>query len=181
VHQWLILSPVVKHCKWIVCNCIDSLAVNVLRSIPMKALLQRVSGARVVINGQAVGEIKKGLLVFLCAVKGDTDKDLDYIAKKVAQLRIFGDDQNKMNLSVMDIKGEVLAVSQFTLAASTRKGNRPSFDTAEVSERAKVMYDTFVTKLRKTGLSVQTGVFAESMAVTLTNDGPLTILIDSRE
>jgi D-tyrosyl-tRNA(Tyr) deacylase len=147
----------------------------------MNAVLQRVSEAGVAINGQTVGEIKKGLLVFLCAVKGDTDKDLDYIAKKVAQLRIFGDDQGKMNLSVRDIKGEVLVVSQFTLAASTRKGSRPSFDTAEAPERAKALYDTFVTKLRQTGLSVQTGVFAETMAVSLTNDGPVTIFIDSRE
>jgi D-tyrosyl-tRNA(Tyr) deacylase len=147
----------------------------------MKALLQRVSEARVAINGQAVGEIKKGLLVLLCAVKGDTDKDLDYIVKKVAQLRIFGDEQGKMNLSVMDVKGEVLVISQFTLAASNRKGNRPSFDAAEIPERARTIYDTFATKLREAGLSVQTGVFAESMAVSLTNDGPVTILIDSRE
>jgi D-tyrosyl-tRNA(Tyr) deacylase len=147
----------------------------------MKALLQRVSEARVAINGQTVGEIQKGLLVLLCAVKGDTDKDLDYIIKKVVQLRIFGDELGKMNLSVMDVKGEVLVISQFTLAASARKGNRPSFDSAEAPERARPIYETFVTKLRETGLSVQTGVFAESMAVSLTNDGPVTILIDSRE
>ena len=147
----------------------------------MKALLQRVSEARVSINGRTVGEIKKGLIVFLCAVKGDTDRDLDYIVKKVAQFRIFGDDHGKMNLSVMDINGGVLVVSQFTLVASTRKGNRPSFDNAEVPERARAIYEAFVTKLRLTGLPVQTGVFAESMAVSLTNDGPVTILIDSRE
>jgi D-tyrosyl-tRNA(Tyr) deacylase len=152
-----------------------------LSIVAMKALLQRVSEARVAINDQTAGEIKKGLLVFLCAEKGDTDRDLDYIVKKVAQFRIFGDEQGKMNLSVMDIKGEVLVISQFTLAASSRKGNRPSFDDAEVPERARAIYDTFVTKLREAGLSVQTGVFAESMAVSLTNDGPVTILIDSRE
>ncbi len=147
----------------------------------MKALFQRVSEARVTINNETVGTIEKGLLVFLCAVKGDTDKDLDYIVKKVAQLRIFRDEQGKMNLSVMDVKGEVLVISQFTLAASSRKGNRPSFDAAEVPERARAIYDTFVTKLREAGLSVQTGVFAESMSVSLTNDGPVTILVDSRE
>lgn len=147
----------------------------------MKALFQRVSEARVAINGETVGKIKKGLLVFLCAVRGDVDQDLDFIIKKVTQLRIFGDEKGKMNLSVMDIKGEVLVISQFTLAASSRKGNRPSFDAAEVPDRAKAIYDTFVTKLRETGLSVQTGVFAESMSVSLTNDGPVTILIDSRE
>lgn len=152
-----------------------------LSIVSMKALLQRVSSARVEIDGRSVSEIENGLLVFLCAVKGDTDRDLEYIVKKVSKLRIFEDDHGKMNLSIMDIKGEVLVVSQFTLAASTRKGNRPSFDTAEAPERAKVMYDTFVTKLRETGLSVQTGVFAKSMDVSLTNDGPVTILIDSRE
>jgi D-tyrosyl-tRNA(Tyr) deacylase len=152
-----------------------------LSIVAMKALLQRVSSARVEIDGRSVGEIENGLLVFLCAVKGDTDRDLEYIVKKVLKLRIFEDDHGKMNLSIMDIKGQVLVVSQFTLAASTRKGNRPSFDTADAPERAKALCDTFVTNLRQTGLSVQTGVFAESMAVSLTNDGPVTILIDSRE
>ncbi|HXY53399.1 MAG TPA: D-aminoacyl-tRNA deacylase [Nitrospirota bacterium] len=147
----------------------------------MKALLQRVSEARVTINDETVGNISKGLLVFLCAVRGDVDKDLNYIVKKVAQLRIFADDQGKMNLSVTEIEGEVLVISQFTLAASSRKGNRPSFDAAEVPDRARAIYDTFVMKLRETGLSVKTGVFAESMSVSLTNDGPVTILIDSRE
>lgn len=147
----------------------------------MKALFQRVSEARVAINDETVGKISKGLLVFLCAVKGDVDKDLDYIVKKVAQLRMFEDDQGKMNLSVMDIEGEVLVISQFTLAASSRKGNRPSFEAAEVPDRARAIYDTFVMKLRETGLPVQTGVFAESMSVSLTNEGPVTILIDSRE
>jgi D-tyrosyl-tRNA(Tyr) deacylase len=152
-----------------------------LSIVAMKALLQRVSSARVEIDGRAVGEIENGLLVFLCAVKGDTDRDLEYIVKKVSKLRIFEDDHGKMNLSIMDIKGEVLVVSQFTLAASTRKGNRPSFDAAEAPERARALCDTFVTYLQQAGLSVQTGVFAESMAVSLTNDGPVTILIDSRE
>ncbi len=147
----------------------------------MKALLQRVAGARVEVRGEIVGEIRRGLLVFLCAVRGDSDKDLDYLVKKVSQLRMFDDRNGKMNLSVRDIRGEVLVVSQFTLAASTRKGNRPSFDAAEAPERAKPVYDDFVAKLRETGLTVQTGVFAESMAVSLTNDGPVTILIDSRE
>ncbi len=147
----------------------------------MKALLQRVAGARVEVRGKIVGEIRRGLLVFLCAVRGDSDKDLDYLVKKVSQLRMFDDRNGKMNLSVRDIRGEVLVVSQFTLAASTRKGNRPSFDAAEAPERAKPVYDDFVAKLRETGLTVQTGVFAESMAVSLTNDGPVTILIDSRE
>ena len=152
-----------------------------LSIVAMKALLQRVSSARVEIDGRSVGEIENGMLVFLCAIKGDTDRDLEYIVKKVSKLRIFGDDHGKMNLSIMDIKGQVLVVSQFTLAASTRKGNRPSFDDAEAPERARSLCDTFISNLRQAGLYVQTGVFAESMAVSLTNDGPVTILIDSRE
>ncbi len=147
----------------------------------MKALLQRVSKAGVEINGRSVAEIRKGLLVFLGVVNGDTDRDLDYLVKKIAQLRIFEDANQKMNLSIQDIKGEALVVSQFTLAASTRKGNRPSFDSAEAPERAKAMYETFVRRLKERGITVQTGVFAESMAVSLVNDGPVTILIDSRE
>ncbi len=147
----------------------------------MKALLQRVSKAGVEINGRRVAEIKKGLLVFLGVLKGDTENDIDYLVKKVAQLRIFEDAEGKMNLSVRDIKGEALVVSQFTLAASTRKGNRPSFDSAEVPEQARAVYESFVLRLRKTGIAVKTGVFAESMAVSLVNDGPVTIMIDSRD
>jgi D-tyrosyl-tRNA(Tyr) deacylase len=147
----------------------------------MKALLQRVSSAKVEVEGRVVGEIGKGLLVFLCAVKGDTEKDLDYLVKKVSRLRIFEDARGKMNLSVADIKGAVLVVSQFTLAASTRKGNRPSFDAAEAPGQAKVMCDVFVRRLRDIGIPVQAGVFGAMMAVSLVNDGPVTISIDSRE
>ncbi len=147
----------------------------------MKALLQRVSRAKVEVDGRVAGEIGKGLLVFLCAVKGDTDKDLDHIVKKVSRIRIFGDDEGKMNLSVLDITGEVLAVSQFTLAASTRKGNRPSFDEAEGQGRAKALYELFIRRLKDLGIPVRTGEFGANMAVSLTNDGPVTVLIDSRE
>jgi D-tyrosyl-tRNA(Tyr) deacylase len=147
----------------------------------MKALLQRVSTARVEVDGKVAGSIGRGLLVFLCAVKGDTEKDLDYVVKKVSQLRIFEDDRGKMNLSVIDVRGEVLVVSQFTLAASTRKGNRPSFDAAETPDRARTMYESFVERLKNTDVNVQTGVFAATMAVSLVNDGPVTILLDSRE
>jgi D-tyrosyl-tRNA(Tyr) deacylase len=147
----------------------------------MKALIQRVSSAHVEIAGTAVGGIGKGLLVFLCAVKGDTEKDLEYIARKVSSLRIFEDEQGKMNRSVMEINGEVLVVSQFTLAASTRKGNRPSFDNAEEPEQAKRMYELFVNRLRDMGVPVQTGTFAAMMQVSLVNDGPVTISLDSRE
>jgi len=147
----------------------------------MKALIQRVSSAHVEIAGSTVAGIGKGLLVFLCAVKGDADKDLEYVARKVSSLRIFEDEQGKMNRSVMEINGQVLVVSQFTLAASTRKGNRPSFDNAEAPEQAKRLYDLFVTRLRDIGVPVQTGTFAAMMQVFLVNDGPVTIFLDSRE
>lgn len=147
----------------------------------MKALLQRVSAARVEVDGTVVGSIGNGLLVFLCAVKGDTEQDIDYLVKKVSQLRIFEDDQKKMNLSVIDVRGEILAVSQFTLAASTRKGNRPSFDAAEAPEKAKAMYESFASRLKTFGIKVHTGVFAATMSVTLVNEGPVTISLDSRE
>ena len=152
-----------------------------LRIIFMKALLQRVSSAKVEVDGRVVGEIGKGLLVFLCAVKGDTDKDLDHIVKKVSQIRIFGDDKGKMNLSVLDITVEVLVVSQFTLAALTRKGNRPSFDEAEEPGGAKATYELFIRRLKDLDMPVRTGAFGAAMAVSLTNDGPVTVLIDSRE
>lgn len=146
----------------------------------MLALIQRVSRASVDVEGRRISEIGKGMLVFLCAVRGDTEQDLDYTARKVSQLRIFNDEQGKLNRSVQDIQGEILAVSQFTLAADSRKGNRPSFGNAEAPETALELYTAFVRRLKDRGVSVKTGVFAESMAVSLTNDGPVTILIDSR-
>ena len=155
--------------------------MNMLRMFIMKALLQRVSSAKVEIDGRVAGEIGKGLLVFLWAVEGDVENDLEYVVEKVSLLRIFDDDQGKMNLSVMDINGEVLVVSQFTLAASTRKGNRPSFDEAETLEKAKATYETFVQRLNDLDIPVSTGVFAATMSVSLTNEGPVTVLIDSRE
>jgi D-tyrosyl-tRNA(Tyr) deacylase len=147
---------------------------------PMMALLQRVSAAKVEVAGRTTGSIGRGLLVFLCVMRGDTDEDLGHLAEKIARLRVFEDKEGKMNLSVQDIHGELLVVSQFTLAANTSKGNRPSFDTAEPPGRAKAMYERFVDRLRPLGLTVRTGEFAATMAVTLTNDGPVTILVDSR-
>ncbi len=146
----------------------------------MIALLQRVSSAAVTIDGRILDEIRRGLLVFLCAVKGDAAQDLDYLVKKVLQLRIFEDAHGKMNLSVSDVRGAVLVVSQFTLAASIRKGNRPSFDNAETPELAKVWYDLFIKHLENAGLTIKTGAFGAMMDVSLVNDGPVTIWVDSR-
>jgi D-tyrosyl-tRNA(Tyr) deacylase len=146
----------------------------------MRALLQRVSLASVKVDGQIAGKIDKGLVVFLCAMKGDAEKDVDYIVRKVSQLRIFEDDQGKMNRSLLDIHGSALVVSQFTLAAATSKGNRPSFDEAEAPEQARELYDDFVRRLKARSTKVQTGVFAAIMTVSLVNDGPVTIWLDSR-
>jgi D-tyrosyl-tRNA(Tyr) deacylase len=132
-------------------------------------------------GGTVVGEIEKGLLVLVCAMKGDSASDLEFLVKKLPALRIFGDEQGKMNLSLTDIKGQLLIVSQFTLAASIRKGNRPSFEKAEEPGQAKKLYDDLVQRLREKGLSVQTGEFAAMMTVSLANDGPVTVILDSKE
>jgi D-tyrosyl-tRNA(Tyr) deacylase len=146
----------------------------------MKALIQRVTRAEVLIEGEHCGKIGKGLLVFLGVERGDTEHDIEYLSKKVTQLRIFEDDHKKMNLSVQDINGKLLVISQFTLAAHCRKGNRPSFDRAEEPARAHELYLQFIDRLRKTGLLVETGDFGAYMQVHLVNDGPVTILLDSR-
>ncbi len=147
----------------------------------MRAVIQRVASARVETGGQVIGEIGKGLLVLVCAVKGDSERDLEQLVKKLPSLRIFGDDQGRMNLSVADIRGELLVVSQFTLAASTRKGNRPSFEQAEEPARAKAMVEELVRRLHEAGLTVRTGEFGAMMQVSLVNDGPVTIIMDTRE
>ena len=147
----------------------------------MLALIQRVSEARVEVNGTVVGSIGKGVLVFLCVLKGDSEEDLDYTARKVANLRIFEDTEGRMNHSLIDLGLEALVVSQFTLAARTRKGNRPSFDDAEAPERARQMYEVFVNKLKNLGIKTAQGVFGAMMKVHLVNDGPVTIMVDSRE
>jgi D-tyrosyl-tRNA(Tyr) deacylase len=147
----------------------------------MKALIQRVTSAKVLIEGNLYSEIGKGILVLLGVEKGDTDKDVEYIVKKVSHLRIFEDANKKMNLSAIDIKGEFLVISQFTLSADYRKGNRPSFDHAEEPARARELYLQFIDDLRKSRLLVKSGDFGAYMQVHLVNDGPVTILLDSKK
>jgi len=146
----------------------------------MRAVIQRVRRAEVRVGDRTVGEIGKGLLVLLGVEVGDTDADLDWIAKKVAELRIFGDSEGKMNLSVQDVGGAVLVVSQFTLLGDCRKGRRPSFDKAAPPSFAEPMYEAFADKLKSVGIDVQTGEFAAMMEVELVNDGPVTLVLDSR-
>jgi D-tyrosyl-tRNA(Tyr) deacylase len=147
----------------------------------MKALVQRVSEAMVEVEGRGVSSIGRGMLVLLGVEKGDTAEDLDFVARKVANLRIFEDGAGKMNLSIKDIDGEALVVSQFTLAADVRKGNRPGFDNAEEPEKAEKMYGIFIEKLEEHGVRTASGRFAAHMAVSLVNDGPVTIMIESEK
>ncbi|MGM9902744.1 D-tyrosyl-tRNA(Tyr) deacylase [Enterococcus sp. 10A9_DIV0425] len=146
----------------------------------MRAVIQRVSKASVSIDQQVVGEIHQGLLVLLGIHETDTQADVDYLVKKIAQMRIFEDEQGKMNLSIEDIKGQLLSISQFTLFADTRKGNRPSFIAAARPETAIPLYEAFNEGLRQRGIPVETGQFGADMDVSLINDGPVTIIIDSQ-
>ncbi len=147
----------------------------------MKALIQRVTGALVSVAGEVVGQIGQGLVVLVGVAGSDTEKDAEYLAQKTAELRIFSDEAGKFNLSALDIKGELLVVSQFTLIADTRKGRRPSFTEAASPDRAEQLFNYFVGRIRTTGLRVETGCFQQYMQVEIHNDGPVTIMLDSRE
>jgi D-tyrosyl-tRNA(Tyr) deacylase len=147
----------------------------------LKALLQRVERARVTVDGESVGEIGAGLCVFLGVASGDGEKDLKWLAEKVVNLRIFEDSEGKMNLSVTDTGGEILAVSQFTLCGDCKRGRRPSWTGAAEPAEAKRLYEMFVDEIRSKGLKVETGVFQAHMKVDIVNDGPVTLMIDSKE
>lgn len=147
----------------------------------MKAVVQRVSSASVKVDGEVVGAIERGFLVLLGVAEDDTRADAEYLARKVVGLRVFEDEAGKMNLSLEDVGGGVLAVSQFTLLGDCRKGRRPSFVAAARPELAEALYSEFVDLVRHEGLLVQTGRFRKQMEVKLVNDGPVTLLIDSRD
>lgn len=147
----------------------------------MKALLQRVTGASVTIGREEVGRIGPGLVVFLGVASGDTEKDAQYLAQKMVNLRIFADEEGKFNLSARDINAELLLVSQFTLLADTRKGRRPSFIEAAPPAQAEKLFEYFVAQTRASGLKVATGRFQEYMQVEIHNDGPVTIMLDSSQ
>jgi len=145
----------------------------------MRAVVQRVSRARVGVGGRTVGEVGKGLLVFLGVGHGDSDQEAEFLANKIAHLRIFSDEQGLMNRSVIEVEGGVLVVSQFTLWGDCQKGRRPSFTRAAPPDKARALYEDFVRRIRGKGLAVATGEFQEMMEVHLVNDGPVTMLLDT--
>ena len=145
----------------------------------MKAFIQRVSEARVAVAGETVGAIGRGILVLLGVEKGDTERDAAWLAEKITGLRVFNDEAGKMNLSVREVGGGILAVSQFTLAGNCAKGRRPSFDSAAPPDEGKRLYERFVDFVRATGVPTATGIFQADMQVTLTNDGPVTFILDT--
>ncbi len=147
----------------------------------MRAVVQRVKHAQVTVNREVTGKIDRGLLVFIGVAEGDAEAQAEYLADKIVGLRVFEDENGKMNLAVTDVGGAVLAVSQFTLYGDVRRGKRPSFDAAAPPEKARSLYEYFVRRIRATGLRCETGRFQETMQVELVNDGPVTILIDSEK
>ncbi|WP_299994929.1 D-aminoacyl-tRNA deacylase [uncultured Clostridium sp.] len=145
----------------------------------MRAVVQRVTYSSVEVNGEIMGEINNGFNVLLGISKDDTEEDMKYIKEKIINLRVFSDENDKMNLSLLDIKGELLLISQFTLYGDARKGRRPNFMNALGGEEAKRFYDKFIEMMKETGLKIETGIFGADMKVDIKNDGPVTILLDS--
>jgi len=146
----------------------------------MRIVLQRVKQAKVKVNSEVIGNIQQGLLLFVGAEMGDGIKDIKYLVQKLINLRIFEDEKSKMNLSVHDLDGEILAVSQFTLLGDCSKGRRPSFDKAAGRDEAIYLYNEFLSELKKSGLRVEAGRFGAHMQVEIINDGPVTLIVDSR-
>lgn len=147
----------------------------------MRAVVQRVTKSSVTVEGRVTGQIGKGLMVLIGVEDGDTEKDAEYIAKKVSALRVFDDEEGVMNLSVQDVGGEILAVSQFTLLGDVRKGNRPSYFTAARPEAADALYRKVIEQIEARGIHVEEGVFQAEMLVRIDNDGPVTILLESHK
>lgn len=146
----------------------------------MRAVVQRVTSSKVSVDGKVIGEIGAGFNVLIGIAKDDTLEDLQYIKDKIINLRVFSDENDKMNLSLLDIKGEILAISQFTLYGDCRKGRRPNFMDAKGGNEAKELYDEFIKLLKTSGLKVETGEFGADMKVEIHNDGPVTLLLDSK-
>jgi len=147
----------------------------------LRAVVQRVLGASVKVDGSLISKIEKGLLVLVCVVDGDDEKDIEYIVRKILGLRIFPDENGKMNWDISKVSGSILLVSQFTLAGDVRRGNRPDFMTASQPDVAKKMVDEIMCQIKNVGINVEQGEFGADMKVTLTNDGPVTILLDSKK
>jgi D-tyrosyl-tRNA(Tyr) deacylase len=147
----------------------------------MRSVLQRVTSASVSVDGQIVSAIGPGWLVFVGVADGDGSADIEYVASKIRDLRAFGDDQGRMNRSIVDVGGAILVISQFTLMADVRKGRRPGFDAAAAPDIARGVYESLLERLRALNLDVHAGVFQADMKVTLVNDGPVTLLVDSRK
>ena len=147
----------------------------------MKVVIQRVSQATVKVSDKIISEIKLGFLILLGVEKSDSKEDINWLVSKILNLRVFSDNELKMNLSIKDIKGEIIVVSQFTLHAKTKKGNRPSYINAANPEYAKPLYDEFISKLKNESVvNVKSGIFGANMQLTIVNDGPVTIIIDSK-
>lgn len=146
----------------------------------MKAVIQRVSEASVKVDGKTAGEIAKGLMLLIGIQEDDGKEDADWLVQKILNLRIFGDEEGKLNLSLMDINGEILCISQFTLIADYKKGNRPSFIKAARPELAIPLYEHFKNEISRSGLKTESGIFGANMKVSLINDGPVTIVMDSK-
>jgi D-aminoacyl-tRNA deacylase len=146
----------------------------------MKVVMQRAKDATVSVESEVKGKITKGLMLLVGVTHEDTEKDADYLAEKIVHLRVFEDENEKMNLSLMDTGGSILSISQFTLYGDTKKGRRPNFMEAAKPEQAKRLYDYFNSKLESLGVNVQTGIFGAMMDVTFTNDGPVTLVLDSK-